>query len=244
MPEVVAVALASLVTALACGLGALPLVVVRNAQRRVLGAANAVAAGVMLAASVALIIEGARRSDWQTAVGVAVGLVFIALVRRFMASDDHGAIGVLRGDDAKKGLLIVVVMTVHSSAEGVGVGAAFGGGGTLGVLIAFAIALHNIPEGLAISLVLVPRGMSVRSAAGWSVFSSLPQPLLAVPAFLFVDAFEAVLPGAFGFAAGAMIWMAARELGPEAVAQAGVRIVAAAGIPAFAAMLALQLLLL
>jgi len=70
-----------------------------------------------------------------------------------------------------------------------GVGAAFGGGASLGLLIAIAIAVHNIPEGLAISLVLVPRGQSVRSAAGWSIFSSLPQPLLAVPAFPFVEAF-------------------------------------------------------
>jgi zinc transporter ZupT len=73
------------------------------------------------------------------------------------------------------------------------------------LLIAIAIAVHNIPEGLAISLVLVPRGASVRSAAGWSIFSSLPQPLLAVPAYLFVEAFVGTLPAALGFAAGAMV---------------------------------------
>jgi len=135
-------------------------------------------------------------------------------------------------------------MTVHSVAEGVGVGAAFGGGETLGILIAVAIAVHNIPEGLAISLVLVPRGTSVRAAAGWSIFSSLPQPLLAVPAFLFVDAFEGVLPAALGFAAGAMAWMVARELLPEALAQTSVRAVAATAIASFAAMLAFQAILL
>jgi hypothetical protein len=35
--------------------------------------------------------------------------------------------------------------------------------------------VHNIPEGLAISLVLVPRGEPVRRAAHWSIFSSLPR---------------------------------------------------------------------
>jgi len=54
--------------------------------------------------------------------------------------------------------------------------------------------VHNIPEGLAISLVLVPRGASVRSAAWWSVFSSLPQPLMAVPAYVFVEEFGRLLP--------------------------------------------------
>jgi zinc transporter ZupT len=66
-------------------------------------------------------------------------------------------------------------------------------------------------------LVLVPRGESVRRAAGWSVFSSLPQPLLAVPAFLFVEAFEPFLSVGLGFAAGAMIWMVFSELIPEAL---------------------------
>ena len=106
-----------------------------------------------------------------------------------------------------KALVIVAVMTVHSASEGVGVGVSYGGGERLGVLITIAIAVHNIPEGLAISLVLVPRGARVRSAAWWSVFSSLPQPLIAPFAFLFVESFKPVLPAGLGFAAGAMIWM-------------------------------------
>ncbi|NCQ12145.1 MAG: ZIP family metal transporter, partial [Bacteroidetes bacterium] len=53
-----------------------------------------------------------------------------------------------------------------------------------------AIAIHNIPEGLAISLVLVPRGVSAIKAMGWSVFSSLPQPIMAIPAFLFILTFK------------------------------------------------------
>jgi zinc transporter ZupT len=48
----------------------------------------------------------------------------------------------------------------------VGVGVSFGGGEELGVFITAAIAVHNIPEGLAISLVLVPRGTPVWTAAG------------------------------------------------------------------------------
>lgn len=103
--------------------------------------------------------------------------------------------------------------------------------------------VHNIPEGLAISLVLVPRGTSVSSAAGWSIFSSLPQPLLAVPAFLFVDTFKSVLPVALGFAAGAMVWMVLGELVPEALETASAKVVALAGGTAFALMLGFQLLL-
>jgi zinc transporter ZupT len=113
-------------------------------------------------------------------------------------------------------ILIVVVMTVHSMAEGIAVGAAFGGGRDLAILITAAIAVHNVPEGLAISAVLRPRGTSILKCAWWSFFSSIPQPLLAVPAFLFVEAIQPALPYGLGFAAGAMIFMVLVELLPEA----------------------------
>jgi zinc transporter ZupT len=123
------------------------------------------------------------------------------------------------------------------------VGVAFGASETLGVFIAIAIAVHNIPEGLAISLVLVPRGVSVWRAAGWSVFSSLPQPLMALPAFLFVETFEPFLPVGLGFAAGAMLWLVVAELLPEAVAEARAGAVAATAAVSAAAMIAFQTLL-
>ena len=243
--DAVTVFVVALITALATGLGALPLLFTHDTGGRTLGLANATASGVMAAASVSLLLEGADRSGWRALVGVLVGAVFVLLASTWLHAPQHAHdFGSLRGDDAVKALLIVAVMTVHSIAEGVGVGAAFGGGETLGIVIAIAIAVHNIPEGLAISLVLVPRGVSVTRAAGWSIFSSLPQPLLAVPAFLFVDTFDGLLPAALGFAAGAMGWMVARELLPEALGQAPARAVAATAGAAFVLMLAFQIALL
>ncbi len=140
------------------------------------------------------------------------GAAFVHVAYR-VAGDRHTlTLGALRGAEATKALLIVGVMTAHSAAEGIGVGASFGDGHAFGLLIAAAIAVQNVPEGLAISLVLVPLGTRVRTAAAWSIFSSLPQALLAVPAFLFVEQSQAVLPVGLGFAAGAMIWMVGREL--------------------------------
>ena len=66
------------------------------------------------------------------AVGAAVGLAFIVLVRRFLSSDEHPAVFAgMGGLDARKGLLIVGVMTAHSFTEGVGLGVSFGGGADL-----------------------------------------------------------------------------------------------------------------
>jgi zinc transporter ZupT len=152
-------------------------------------------------------------------------------------------IGNITGADARKAFLIVGVMTLHSFSEGVGVGVSFGGGQALGELITAAIAIHNIPEGLAISLVLIPRGTSVIRAAWWSIFSSLPQPLMAVPAYLFVSAFQPILPIGLGFAAGAMLWMVFSELIPDALKDASHNAVAIATTLSITAMLVFQKLL-
>jgi zinc transporter ZupT len=231
----------ALFTAAATGLGALPFAFRRNSTITWLGRANGIASGVMLAASVALLAEGASRNVSRTALGVVTGAVFALAAARALDEGTATRLGRLRGADARKALLIIGVMTAHSAAEGVGVGAAFGDTRGFGILIAIAIAVQNVPEGLAISLVLVPYGTRVRAAACWSVFSSLPQPLLALPAFLFVEQFTAVLPAGLGFAAGAMVWMVGRELLPDAIAQGPRGRVVADTATAFALMLVLQL---
>ncbi len=83
-----------------------------------------------------------------------------------------------------------------------------------------AIGLHNIPEGLATATVLMAKGIGMRQAVLWTLFTALPQPLVAVPAYLFVDSFRSLLPVALGFAAGCMVWMVFAELMPDALADA------------------------
>jgi zinc transporter ZupT len=233
---------AAAVTCLATGLGALPFAFARGRMSsRWLGTSNAIAAGFMLAASVGLLWQGFGLGVGRLALGAALGAVFIFLFRRALGEHDDLVLGRLAGADALKALVIVGVMTVHSASEGVGVGVSYGRGDRLGLLITIAIAVHNIPEGLAISLVLVPRGASVRAAAWWSVFSSLPQPLIAPLAFLFVEQFRAVLPAGLGFAAGAMIWMVWTELLPEALNEAPRRSLVLGGGISFVVMLGVQL---
>lgn len=242
LPIVWAVFLCALITALATGLGAIPFAFIKSLSPRAAAHANAIAAGLMLGASLGLLSEGVRHGPAPTFLGAAAGVGFILITQRLLG-DHEIAFASLTGADARRMLLIVIVMTVHSFAEGIAVGVSFGGGASLAIAITVALAIHNIPEGLAISAVMRPRGVSILACALWSVFSSLPQPLMAVPAFLLVDRVRAALPYGLGFAAGAMVYMVLIELLPEAYDAAERRSIAVlAGLTTVAMLLFQQVL--
>ncbi|MCP4203944.1 MAG: ZIP family metal transporter [bacterium] len=239
LDPVLLVFLYGLITALATGLGALPFAFLKEISPRVIAYSNAIASGLMLGACFGLMAQGTRYGSTQTVAGGVVGVLFILLAQRWLGDHDL-EFGQVRGAGASRMILMVIVMTVHSFSEGVAIGSSFAGGLTFASLITVAIAVHNIPEGLAISAVMRPRGSSVAACAGWSVFSSLPQPLMAVPAFLFVDAFAPALPYGIGFAAGAMFYMVFVELLPEAYEQAPRPLVSLVTSVALVAMLLFQ----
>ena len=100
----------------------------------------------------------------------------------------------------------------------------------LGMLVTTTLAVHNVPEGFAVSMVLCAKGMSVWGASLWSITTSIPQPIMALLAFRCVDAFVPVQPIGLGFAAGAMLWVAWFELFAEAHEACGLAMTSAVGM--------------
>ena len=240
------VLVAATITAIATGFGALPFLFINEIDNRWIGVGNALAAGLMTGASIGLVVEGATLENTdgpviRLVIGMILGVGLVLLAHRLLSSrEEEFSIGQAQGANALQMLMIVGVMTAHSFAEGIGVGVSYGDGSAFGVFISAAIAVHNIPEGLAISLILIPRGTTVMKSALWSMFSSLPQPLMAVPAFLFVLAFRPFLPVGLGLAAGAMLWMVYSELLPEALEDLPARVAYPTMIVAVLGMLAFQ----
>lgn len=216
------------ISAISTGLGVLPLVFAPDLDTFWIGVSNAIAAGMMTAASYSLVVEGCAfdepdditgiTSTTRTIIGIVLGLLFILGTKSFLDAHEDLKVGEMGGADARKVLLIIFVMTLHSFTEGVGIGVSFGGqnGSELGIFISASLAVHNIPEGLAVAIVLLPRKVSKLAAALWCIMTSIPQPLMAVPAYLFVDYFIPILPVGLGFAGGAMAWVGLFELLAEA----------------------------
>jgi zinc transporter ZupT len=154
--------------------------------------------------SASLRAQGEPYGRGAVLVGLVLGALFVAFAQAQLHAYGDVHFAHLRGGGARKTLLMVAIMTAHAFGEGAGVGVSFAGrrGWAEGSAVTAAIGVHNVPEGLAVATVLVAAGATPLSAAGWAVFTHLPQVLVAVPAFWFVDAFQALLPGAMGFASG------------------------------------------
>ncbi|KAJ6739752.1 hypothetical protein OIU74_004504 [Salix koriyanagi] len=171
------VALFTLAMAVATGLGAVPFFFV-ELDPHWEGLCGGMAAGVMLAASFDLIQEGQSHGagSWVV-IGILSGGIFILLCKKFL--EQYGEVSMLdiEGADATKVVLVIGIMTLHSFGEGSGVGVSFAGskGFSQGLLVTLAIAVHNIPEGLAVSMMLASKGFSPQNAMLWSVITSLPQ---------------------------------------------------------------------
>jgi len=243
------------ITAVSTGLGVLPLVFVRDGELDTfyIGVSNAIASGMMIAASYSLILEGVTFTDVmdisdvscvrRTCLGILLGVMFLLGTKSFLDQHEDLKVGGLSGADARKVMLIIFVMTLHSFSEGVGIGVSFGGdnGDKLGMFISASLAVHNIPEGLAVAIVLLPRRVSKLTASMWCIATSLPQPLMAVPAFMFVNTFVPILPIGLGFAGGAMAFVAVFELLVEAYEDTeSVPITGSLTVAAFAGMMYLQ----
>ncbi|HEY6730617.1 MAG TPA: ZIP family metal transporter [Solirubrobacterales bacterium] len=244
MPEVVILLLAASGTALATGLGAVPVFLLGSRAAALAPTLLGFAAGVMGVAAVAglLIPASEEGSTAEVIIGLAVGVGFLAFARwRF--SPDAGFMG-RTGPGARTSALVFLVLFVHSLPEGFAVGTAFASDRAgLSLFVILAIAIQNIPEGTSVAIPMAEAGFG-RGRQFWAaVATSAPQPFGALIAFVAVEEIAGLLPLSFAFAAGAMLALIVVEMLPAAFAGRG-RAGPCAGIFAGAAlMLSLSLLL-
>ena len=217
MPQVVVLLLAACGTALATGLGAIPVFLLGRRAAALTPPLLGFAAGVMGVAAVAgLLIPAFQEGSVATViVGLATGLGFLLFVRRRFSAD-AGFMG-RSGPGARTSGLVFLVLFVHSLPEGLAIGTAFASDRAgLSLFVILAIAIQNIPEGTSVAIPMEEAGFS-RTRQFWAaVGTSAPQPVGALIAFVAVEQVSSLLPLSFAFAAGAMLALIAVEMLPKA----------------------------
>ncbi|HET7416212.1 MAG TPA: ZIP family metal transporter [Solirubrobacterales bacterium] len=217
MPDLLILFLAACGTALATGLGAIPVWFLGRRAAELTPFLLGFAAGVMGVASlVGLLLPAAEEgSVAEVLAGLFVGGVLLGVAHRRL--DPEAAFMGKSGPGARTSALVFAVLFVHSLPEGLAVGTAYASERAgLGLFVIVAIAIQNIPEGTSVAVPMEAAGFG-RARQFWAaVGTSAPQPVGAVIAYLAVEQVTALLPFSFAFAAGAMLSLIAVELLPQA----------------------------
>jgi len=231
MPEAIVLLLAATGTALATGLGAIPVFMLGTRAASLAPFLLGLASGVMGVAAIAGLLIPATEEGSTPAVvsGFAVGVAFLLATWKLMRPD-AGFMG-RSGPGTRTSALVFLVLFVHSLPEGFAVGTAFASDRAgLSLFVILAIAIQNIPEGTSVAIPMEEAGFG-RARQFWTaVATSAPQPLGALVAYLAVEEVSGLLPFSFAFAAGAMLALIIVELLPKAYGDPEKRIDPSAGI--------------
>ena len=233
MPPVLQAFLATMFTWGMTAAGAALVFGTKKVSRRLLDSMLGFAAGVMIAASFWSLLlpaidlsEGGALPKWvPPVIGFLLGGVFLRgldLVLPHLHPGMSKAEGV--PTHWRRSVLLVSAITLHNIPEGLAVGVAFGAAAagipeaSLGAAIALAvgIGLQNFPEGTAVAMPLRREGMSRGKSFFFGQLSAVVEPVAAVVGAAAVLFAQPILPYALAFAAGAMIFVVAEELIPEA----------------------------
>ena len=207
----------------------------RKVSRKHLDAMLGFAAGVMIAASfwsllapsIELSTEGSLPMWVPPLIGFLAGGIFLRLVDRVLPHL-HPWMPMTEAEGIhtswRRSVLLISAITLHNIPEGLAVGVAFGAaasgipGASLGAAIALAIGigLQNFPEGTAVAMPLRREGMSRAKSFFYGQLSAVVEPIAGVLGAAAVILARPILPYALAFAAGAMIFVVAEELVPEA----------------------------
>lgn len=210
------------------------------------------AAGVMLAAAVlGLIIpslEGA--GNWGllvTIAGIFAGALCLILIDK-LVPHLHRIVGTdietHNNRSIDKVLLFVIAIAIHNLPEGIAAGVGFGSGDTSQALfIAGGIALQNIPEGMVIIAPMIAAGIKPGRTLVMAICTGLVEVIGTFIGYFAVSISAGILPFALAFAGGTMLYVISDEMIPETHAHGNERGATFALLAGFCVMLVSDVLL-
>jgi len=213
----------------------------------------AFAAGVMLAAAILGLIlpsveYGGKFGLLITTAGIFTGALCLNLIDR-LVPHMHKLVGVDAEEhpgnaNISKVLLFVTAIAIHNLPEGIAAGVSFGSGNTSeALLIAGGIALQNIPEGMVIIGPMLSAGVSPKRTFLCALATGRVEGLGTLLGYFAVSIASAILPFALAFAGGTMLYVISDEMIPETHAHGSERGATYALLVGFCVMLASDILL-
>ncbi len=183
-------------------------------------------AGVMLAAAILGLIvpsieAGGKNGIWITAVGILVGALFVNLADKF-TPHLHNLIGIdieehsANKDSLNRILLFIMAIAIHNLPEGIAAGVGFGSDDiSSAITVAIGISLQNIPEGMIVIHPLMQFGVPKKKALLIAGSTGVIEIIGTMIGYFAVAIATVILPFALAFAGGTMLYVISDEMIPE-----------------------------
>lgn len=228
-PPVYQALVGGLWAAAATGVGTLPVLLSQSFSPRTYDAALGLGGGIMLAAtSFSLVLpaiaasKGAGATPMEASLlvggGILLGMFVVLGLERLVRSDN-----VLEQADSHgpstlvRAWLFVGAVAIHNIPEGMAIGVGYAGVDlSKANALTTGIAIQDIPEGLVVAMALRVAGYGRVFSAALGTLSGLVEPLGAVVGAMLIEASAALLPWGLAGAAGAMLYVICHDVVPEA----------------------------
>ncbi len=211
---------ASLLAGLATGLGAIPVLFLRRPSERLMAPMLGLAGGMMLAASLFSLlvpaVQSVAASPAAWPLGVVTAAAFMAGVALMQQMDRHTRHAHVESIASNSALprvgLVVAAIALHNVPEGLAVGVSAAAGADHGMTL--GIAIQNVPEGWIVASAMLVLGAGPLRAAMIALATGLVEPLGGLLGVIASSLAGEALPLALAAAAGAMLWVVSHELIP------------------------------
>ena len=187
-------------------------VLLRKPSNKLLGGILGFAGGVMMAVVVFdLIPESIEKwSFLGTIVYCILGIVTIMIVDNIFDTKN-----MFQNSHIKVAIMAALGLMLHNLPEGIIMGCGFVSGTTLGLEMSLIIAIHDIPEGIAISAPLMVSRVRIRKILLYAFFTAFPTAIGVWIGAYVGSISKNVLGACLAFASGIMLYVVYREMIPE-----------------------------
>lgn len=199
------------------GLGGLVSTAFRCVSPRVYSVILGFSAGVMLAVvGFDLMPEAIETGGVSNAIiGIVAGVILISMLDR-LPHTHFLATDRESSRFVKAGVIVGLGIAMHNLPEGLAIGAGYYSDRALGLGLGLIIAVHNFPEGMAMACPMILGGMRPRRVIAATAIAGLPMGFGAMLGVLLGAMSPGWLSICLGFAAGAMLFVTCDELIPDA----------------------------
>ena len=182
------------------------------------------AAGVMLAAAILGLILPSLEYGGKFGILITIGGIFAGAVCLSLIDKLVPHLHKMAGSDGEahnnqqlnRVLLFVTAIAIHNLPEGIAAGVGFGSGDTSqALMIAGGIALQNIPEGMVIIAPMLSAGVKPSRTFLIAALTGLIEVVGTFIGYFAVTVASAILPFALAFAGGTMLYVISDEMIPE-----------------------------